>query len=263
MKNELLLSLFPGIDLFGRAFEAEGYCVVRGPDLITGGDIRNFKGVRNRFDGVFGGSPCPGFSAANRQRKNPDHPSVKLSHELLGEFMRVVGECKPMWFMLENVPGVPDVTLQGYHIQRIPISDLQCGGKQIRVRHIQFGHLAGCIIRPERVNDVVSRGITVSEATTCRQNENETFADHCRKQGFKPEDIKLPGFTKQAKFRAVGNGVPLRMGTALAKAVANMSLPMKDDCPCQCGRVLTGKQKSATVACRKRLQMKREKGTAR
>jgi hypothetical protein len=30
----LVLSLFPGIDLFGRGFEAAGFCVVRGPDLI-------------------------------------------------------------------------------------------------------------------------------------------------------------------------------------------------------------------------------------
>jgi DNA (cytosine-5)-methyltransferase 1 len=33
----LVLSLFPGIGLFDMAFEAEGFCVVRGPDLLWGG----------------------------------------------------------------------------------------------------------------------------------------------------------------------------------------------------------------------------------
>ena len=37
MKFELVLSLFPGIDLLGRGFEAEGFCVVRGPDLLHAG----------------------------------------------------------------------------------------------------------------------------------------------------------------------------------------------------------------------------------
>ena len=34
----LVLSLFPGADLFGEAFEKEGFCVVRGPELILGPD---------------------------------------------------------------------------------------------------------------------------------------------------------------------------------------------------------------------------------
>jgi hypothetical protein len=32
--NGLVLSLFPGIDLLGHGFELEGFCVVRGPDVI-------------------------------------------------------------------------------------------------------------------------------------------------------------------------------------------------------------------------------------
>ena len=43
LHDTLILSIFPGIDLLGHAFEEVGFCVVRGPDLITGGDIRRFK----------------------------------------------------------------------------------------------------------------------------------------------------------------------------------------------------------------------------
>jgi hypothetical protein len=39
---ELVLSLFPGIGLLDRAFEEAGFCVVRGPDLLWGGDVRVF-----------------------------------------------------------------------------------------------------------------------------------------------------------------------------------------------------------------------------
>lgn len=33
----LVLSIFPGIGLLDRAFEEEGFCIVRGPDLLWGG----------------------------------------------------------------------------------------------------------------------------------------------------------------------------------------------------------------------------------
>jgi hypothetical protein len=48
----LVLSLFPGIGLLDMAFEEEGFCVVRGPDLLWGGDIKNFHPPRGKFNGV-------------------------------------------------------------------------------------------------------------------------------------------------------------------------------------------------------------------
>jgi len=62
METQVLLSLFPGIDLLGRAFEEHGFCIVRGPDLLWGGDIRAFHPPPGRFDGVVGGPPCQTFS---------------------------------------------------------------------------------------------------------------------------------------------------------------------------------------------------------
>lgn len=40
MRQQLVLSLFPGIGLLDMAFEQEGFCVVRGPDVLWGGDVR-------------------------------------------------------------------------------------------------------------------------------------------------------------------------------------------------------------------------------
>ena len=148
-RSQLVLSLFPGIDLLGRAFAAEGFSVVRGPDLIFGGDVREFAGVPDRFDGVIGGPPCQGFSSANRYRTNSDHPSVKNSIEMLNQFCRVVIECQPVWWALENVPAVPNVSVDGYSVQRVAISDQECGGPQIRMRHVQFGHRDGWVSKAD------------------------------------------------------------------------------------------------------------------
>lgn len=49
---DLVLSLFPGADLLGRAFEACGFCVVRGPDIVWGSDVRDFRAPAGRFSGV-------------------------------------------------------------------------------------------------------------------------------------------------------------------------------------------------------------------
>lgn len=38
--TQLVLSLFPGIGLFDQAFAEQGFCVVRGPDLLWGGDVK-------------------------------------------------------------------------------------------------------------------------------------------------------------------------------------------------------------------------------
>lgn len=84
MVERLLLSVFPGIDLLGRAFEGEGFCVVRGPDLIFGGDIRRFNPPAQVFEGVIGGSPCQDFSTARRSAPTGE------CLEMLEEFKRVL-----------------------------------------------------------------------------------------------------------------------------------------------------------------------------
>lgn len=265
--NQLVLSLFPGVDLLGRAFSSAGFCVVRGPDLIVGQDIREFAGVRGKIDGIIGGPPCQGFSAINSHKSNPDHPSVINSREMLRQFIRVVEECCPTWWLCENVPAVPDVKVRMHgqlcRAQRIPITDLECGGVQLRSRHFQFGHQEGYIIRPDRVNDYTrnrKKGRPAIAVTT-KTRRYQDFPDLCQRQGL-PRSFRLPGWYKQAKHRAVGNGVPLSVGRVIAAAVSCAGPRGESDCPCGCGRVLTGQQTSASVSCRKRLQLDRDRSRA-
>ena len=255
--NELVLSLFPGVGLLDRAFAAAGFCVVQAQDKITGGDIRDFRGIVGRFDGVVAGPPCQGFSAINAFKKQADHHSVINSREMLQHTCRIITECEPEWFLIENVPGVPDVRIKGYYVQRISLSDNECGGKQLRVRHIQFGHVGGKIIRPVRVNDTPStkrKGRRPKPVTT-KTDQWTTYPQICRSQGL-DSPIPLPGWFRTAKFQAIGNGVPLRMGRVLAAAVSVRGPhDPETDCQCGCGRVVSKKALTATPSCRKRKQL--------
>ncbi len=133
----LVLSVFPGIDLLGRAFEEEGFCVVRGPDLLWGGDIRGFHPPAGVFDGVIGGPPCQAFSALRHLiRHNGHEPRFG---NLIPEYERVVAQAKPRWFLMENVPDAPIPHVEGYQTWAIIVRDKWVGGVQPRPRRFSFG----------------------------------------------------------------------------------------------------------------------------
>ena len=72
------------------------------PDTIHIGDVKDVM-YPESFDGhkidlVIGGSPCQGFSFAG-DRLNFDDPRSKLFFE----YARLVKECNPKYFLLENV----------------------------------------------------------------------------------------------------------------------------------------------------------------
>ena len=140
LHNVLILSLFPGIDLLGRAFEHTGFCVVRGPDIITGGDIRRFSPPANRFDGIIGGPPCQDYSKLNRS-------PGEYGNEMLQHYRRVVTEAKPAWFLYENVTAVPTFRIPGYRQQRFAL-DLAWFTHFSRRRDFVFGAQDGRLLNP-------------------------------------------------------------------------------------------------------------------
>lgn len=135
--NGLVLSIFPGIDLLGRAFEEEGYCVVRGPDVLWGGDVRAFHPPAGVFEGVIGGPPCQAFSPMRHLLKhNGQEPRFG---NLIPEFERVVEEALPKWFLMENVPDAPIPDPDGYTVTSQIVRDRWVGGSQPRPRRFSFG----------------------------------------------------------------------------------------------------------------------------
>lgn len=274
MTAGVILSLFPGIGLLDRAFEEAGFCVVRGPDLLWGGDIRRFNPPAGWAWGVIGGSPCQDFSCARRS------PPTGEGLEMLAEFQRVVRAVRPEWWLLENVPRVPDVAIAGYAWQRIDVEQAWFSDVR-RLRHIQFGSWTGRRI-------TVARGVTDYAAAPAALVSQGTLEEVRAKQGL-PADFDLPGFTREAARRAIGNGVPLPMGRVLAAAVAeaygvaarsvtdlvvdaSRTRPAESDspdgresvthrwaeCGCGCGRRVRGpRRKYDSDACRKRAQRRR------
>jgi DNA-cytosine methyltransferase len=70
------------------------------PNMFHIGDVAKVSGceIPDRIDLLIGGSPCQGFSFAGKQL-NFDDPRSKLFFE----YVRVLREAKPRWFLLENV----------------------------------------------------------------------------------------------------------------------------------------------------------------
>tara|TARA_B110000208_G_scaffold27583_1_gene36048 strand:- start:946 stop:1932 length:987 start_codon:yes stop_codon:yes gene_type:complete len=70
------------------------------PDIIHVGNVEfvTKSMLNNKIDLIIGGSPCQGFSRAGKGL-NFEDPRSKLFFE----FVRLIKECKPKYFMLENV----------------------------------------------------------------------------------------------------------------------------------------------------------------
>ncbi|MGZ8152461.1 MAG: DNA cytosine methyltransferase [Methylovulum sp.] len=235
----LVLSLFPGIGLLDRGFEDCGFCVVRGPDLIWGGDIRKFTVMSGKFDGIIAGPPCQDFSKA--RRSDPSGNGL----EMLEEFKRVVIEANPVWWLAENVPGVPDIQIDGYSWQRLDLNAVDFGSKQRRLRHIQFGSRDGTQLMIERP------GSNKNGEPTVTANDVRPVTELAILQGL-PDGFDIPAFTRVQLARAIGNGVPYPIALALAESV-KCRRDWGRLCECSCGRTVTGRQNTATGACRKRL----------
>lgn len=227
-KMQLVLSLFSGIGLLDKAFKEAGFCVVSAGDIINGShfDIRDFIGVKNKFNGIIGGSPCQDFSTLKRDRGN-------YSLNMMYEFLRVVSECEPDWYLLENVKGVPNVTqlldvsvtppglnidvtqLRNYSYQRIDINQ-GWYEETTRLRHIQFGS-------KENLYLDIPRGKCLNIRNGCAlASDDRSFKELCKIQGL-DIDFDLPSFNVAGKKRAVGNGVPLSIGRVLANAVNSVT----------------------------------------
>lgn len=70
------------------------------PNTIHIGSVETVKGNElNSIDLLIGGSPCQGFSSSGKRLQFNDPRS-----KLFFEYVRLLNECKPKYFLLENVP---------------------------------------------------------------------------------------------------------------------------------------------------------------
>ncbi len=251
----LILSLFPGIGLLDLALEQvfDGTAaIIRGPDLLWGGDIRRFHVPAGHFWGIIGGPPCQAFS---RLRYLVAANGYELSPNRIPEYERVCSEAQPDWFLMENVPDAPEPVVPGYVVHSQMYNNRWAGGEQNRERRFSFGTRDGMRLRPDVVlleAPLQEYAITSSDraipvalirdgkgghkrkralkAPTILGGHDAapgqrdsgmimTLARMCELQGLPPDYLDDAPFTAQGKRKVVGNGVPLPMGLAMAEAV--------------------------------------------
>ena len=99
---------------------------------------------------VAGGPPCQGFSTAGMKDKNDPR------NTLIGDFLRIVKDIKPFYFLLENVPGLVtlhdgllfanvlnELSLLGYSFNYKVLQVCDFGVPQMRKRLIILGAREG------------------------------------------------------------------------------------------------------------------------
>jgi DNA (cytosine-5)-methyltransferase 1 len=230
----LVLSLFPGIGLLDMAFEQEGFCVVRGPDLLWGGDVRNFHAPRHRFDGVIGGPPCQSHSTMKHLALIGNGVPAGRHGDQIPEFCRIVSEAAPQWFVMENVPQAPEPKVKHYRIKSRTINNRWLGEDQNRKRRFSFGVGDWTPLEPRleiqfapldspRFEHAVLAGHGPAIGQRVRGIMGRDWREMARLQGLSPEWIEAfgnePTFTVHGRKQVIGNGVPIPMGRAIARAV--------------------------------------------
>jgi len=228
--NELVLSLFPGIGILDTGFEEHGFCVVRGPDLLWGGDVKNFHPPSGVFDGVIGGPPCQMFSSLTHILRHRGYP---IQENLIPEFERIVNEARPRWFVMENVIGAPIPQTQGYMVDDTLLNNRWLGEEQNRLHRFSFGTLGETKLKyrialfenMRKSARVLARGsiaIGTSGPNRLRKLGHRNRAglrEACRLQGLPEEMFDHSPFTVEAAHKAIGNAVALPMARELARAV--------------------------------------------
>jgi DNA (cytosine-5)-methyltransferase 1 len=164
-----------------------------------------------------------------------------LAENLSPEFERCIGEARPAWFLMENVPAAPLPIVPGYAVADLVLNNRWVGGVQQRNRRFSFGVCDGCPIDLARYIEIdlfepiewasaviASRGqqsVRMGSANTPKKNirprkpSGEYLKDSIRLQGLPADFLDHTPLTAEGKQKVVGNGVPLPLGRAIAKAV--------------------------------------------
>jgi DNA (cytosine-5)-methyltransferase 1 len=229
----LVLSLFPGIGLLDMAFEEEGFCVVRGPDLLWGGDVREFHPPADRFDGVIGGPPCQTHSSmSDLCMAGNGVPGGHRHGDQIPEFERVISEARPAWFVMENVKAAPVPSVPDYRTKDMLLNNRWLGEDQNRLRRFTFGRLRAepnafrvdhAVFDSHKFEPAVLAGHGPAIGQRVRGIQGRDWREMARLQGLPTEWCDRIAaekhFTTHGYKKVIGNGVPLPMGRAVAKAV--------------------------------------------
>ena len=127
--------------------EIDDYCrqvlELRWPGVPVHDDVRTFTARPGRYDLVTAGYPCQPFSQAGKRA------GAKDDRHLWPEVSRILAECRPTWFLGENVAGhitmglddvLSDLEGQGYTARAFVIPACSVDARHRRSRVWIVGH---------------------------------------------------------------------------------------------------------------------------
>lgn len=179
----------------------------------------------DQVDVVVGGPACQGFSLANIKTRTADNPK----NNLVFEFVRLVKEIRPSWFLMENVEGlihmnngsftnsiIKNMRRHGYSAKFIPLCAADYGVPQKRNRVFFIGNRIGREIEAPKIKFGTEKRphITVEEALSdlpAIDNQTEGY-DVC-------EYATPPKNKYQKKMRGKSNKVHNHLITKSSKLI--------------------------------------------
>ena len=192
-----LLDLFSGIGGFSLGLESTGYFETIAfvekdkfcqqvlkknfKNIPIESEVRNVKGDRYAADIITGGFPCQPFSVAGKRRGTDD------DRYLWDETIRIIRECKPRWFIGENVEGIiniqnglvlrqvqDDLEKEGFQVQClvIPASGIGAWHQRKRVWIIANSNSRLSIGKNEEIQ---ARGNTINDGSKDVSNTNKSL----------------------------------------------------------------------------------------
>lgn len=183
------------------------------PDIIQLGDVRNItKESVEEIDLLIGGSPCQDLSIAKKNRKG-------LSGERSGlfwEYVRILKELKPKYFILENVNSMPreakQVITETLGVEPVMINaSLVSAQNRKRLFWTNIQGITQPIDKGILLKDIIETGITdkdksyAIDANYYKGANLETYKNKCKRQLIYDTDDSKPSIG-QAKRRYGING---------------------------------------------------------
>ena len=137
------------------------------PNTIQLGDVTEIKiSVLPTIDLLIGGSPCQGFSFAGKQLNFSDPRS-----KLFFEFVRLLKECAPKYFMLENVKmkkEYQDIISHNLGVSPIQInSALVSAQNRVRLYWTNIPNITQPVDKGIVLSDILETGVVDRDKSYC------------------------------------------------------------------------------------------------